>query len=211
MNTVALPIEKAFSASATDALKDDHQIEHAFRDVIRWIGEDPDRDGLRETPRRLVRAFREYFSGYQQDPEQILQKTFEEIDGYDEMIVLRAVPFNSHCEHHVAPITGRAWVAYVPATRVVGISKIARVVHAYARRLQIQERLTSQIANSINSVLRPRGVGVVIRAHHHCMAGRGVHVTGTDMVTSRMLGCFQDNAATRNEFMSIVNSHSSEG
>jgi GTP cyclohydrolase IA len=210
MNPVVISARNLTGTPTTDVAKDDRQIEHAFRDVLRWIGEDPDRDGLRETPRRLVRAFREYFNGYQQDPEQILQKTFEEIDGYDEMIVLRGVPFNSHCEHHVAPIVGSAWVAYVPNTRVVGISKIARVVHAYARRLQIQERLTSQIANSINIVLKPLGVGVVIKAQHHCMAGRGVHVTGTDMVTSRMLGCFQDNTATRSEFMSIVNSHRSE-
>jgi GTP cyclohydrolase IA len=210
MNPVAVSLRNPSAEPATEAPKDEH-IEHAFRDVLRWIGEDPDRDGLRETPRRLVRAFQEYFNGYQQDPELILQKTFEEIDGYDEMIVLRAVPFNSHCEHHVAPIVGRAWVAYVPSTRVVGISKIARVVHAYAWRLQIQERLTSQIANSIKSVLKPLGVGLVIKAHHHCMTSRGVHAMGADMVTSRMLGCFQDNAATRSEFMSIVNSHTWEG
>jgi GTP cyclohydrolase IA len=181
-------------------------IEQAFRDVFRWIGEDPDRDGLRETPSRLVRAYQEYFAGYRQDPEQILHKTFEETDSYDEMVVLRGIPFESHCEHHVAPIIGRAWVAYVPDRRVVGISKLARVVEAYARRLQIQERMTAQIANTIDQVLKPQGVGVVIKAEHHCMSSRGVHVHGTDMVTSRMLGCFRDNPMTRQEFLSTVNS-----
>ena len=181
-------------------------IQKAFRDVFRWIGEDPDRDGLRETPSRLVRAYQEYFAGYRQDPEQILRKTFEETDGYDEMVVLRGIPFQSHCEHHVAPIIGRAWVAYVPNRRVVGISKLARVVEAYARRLQIQERLTAQIANVIDQVLKPQGVGVVIKAAHHCMSSRGVHTQGTYMVTSRMLGCFRDNPMTRQEFMSMVHS-----
>ena len=160
------------------------EIEEAFRKVFRWIGEDPDRDGLRETPGRLARAYQEYFSGYRQDPEQILAKTFEETDGYDEMVVLRGVPFESHCEHHIAPIIGRAWIAYVPDRRVVGISKLARVVEAYAKRLQIQERLTAQIANTINQVLKPQGVGVVIKAAHHCMSSRGVRMHGTDLVTS---------------------------
>lgn len=185
-------------------------IEQAFREVLRWIGEDPDRDGLRETPARLIRAYQEYFSGYRQDPEQILRKTFEETDGYDEMVVLRGIRFESHCEHHVAPIIGRAWVAYVPDRRVVGISKLARVVEAYARRLQIQERLTAQIANAIDQVLKPQGVGVVIKAAHHCMSSRGVHMHGTDMVTSRMLGCFRDNPMTRQEFMSMVHSNVDE-
>ena len=183
------------------------EIEQAFRDILRWIGEDPTRDGLRETPSRLARAFQEYFAGYRQNPEQILQKTFEETDGYDEMVVLRGIPFESHCEHHVAPIIGRAWVAYVPDRRVVGISKLARVVEAYAKRLQIQERLTAQIANTIEKVLKPQGVAVVIKAEHHCMSSRGVHMHGTDMVTSRMLGCFRDNAMTRQEFMSMVHSN----
>jgi GTP cyclohydrolase I len=180
------------------------EIEEAFRTVFRWIGEDPTRDGLRETPGRLVRAYQEYFSGYGQNPEEILQKTFEETDGYDEMVVMRGIPFESHCEHHVAPIIGRAWVAYVPDRRVVGISKLARVVEAYAKRLQIQERLTAQIANTINQVLKPQGVGVVIKAAHHCMSSRGVHMHGTDLVTSRMLGCFRDNPMTRQELMSMV-------
>src|SRR4029079_17038248 len=156
-------------------------------EILRWIGEDPDRDGLRETPGCLVRAFQEYFSGYRQDPELILQKTFEETDGYDEMVVLRGVPFESHCEHHVAPIIGRAWVAYVPNRRVVGISKLARVVEAYAKRLQIQERLTAQIAQVIQDALVPQGVAVVLKASHRCLSSRGVRKHDSDMVTSRML------------------------
>lgn len=179
-------------------------VESAFRSVLHWIGEDPNRDGLRETPARVARAFQEYFCGYQQDPEQMLQKTFEETDGYDEMIVLRGIPFQSHCEHHVAPIFGRAWVAYVPNARVVGISKLARVVEAYSKRLQIQERLTAQVANTIEQVLRPKGVGVVIKATHHCMTTRGINKQGTDLVTSRMLGCFRENPLTRQEFLSMV-------
>ena len=157
-------------------------------------------------PGDLVRAFQEYFCGYEQDPEQILQKTFQEIEGYDEMVMLRGIPFQSHCEHHVAPIIGRAWVAYVPNKRVVGISKLARVVEAYAKRLQIQERLTAQIANCIEKVLKPKGTGVVIKATHHCMTSRGVNKQGTDLVTSRMLGCFRDNPMTRQELMSMVHS-----
>jgi len=198
------PQARITRAGSTDA---DHP-EHAIRSILRWIGENPDRDGLRDTPARVARAFEEYFSGYRQDPEQILQRTFEEMDGYDEMIVLRAIPFQSHCEHHIAPIIGRAWVAYVPERRVVGISKLARVVDAYARRLQIQERLTAQIANAIDKVLRPQGVAVVIKAAHQCMSSRGVHVHGTDLVTSRMLGCFRDNPMSRQEFMSMVHSTS---
>ena len=180
------------------------EIEDAFRLVLRWIGEDPERDGLRETPARLVRAFGEYFSGYRQNPAQILQKTFEETDGYDEMIVLRGIPFESHCEHHVSPIVGQAWVAYLPDRRVVGISKLARVVEAFAKRLQIQERLTSQIANVIEQELKPQGVAVVIKATHHCMTSRGVRAHGTDLVTSRMLGCFRDDPVTRQEFLSMT-------
>jgi GTP cyclohydrolase IA len=181
-------------------------IAQAFRSILSWIGENPDRDGLRDTPDRLIRAYQEYFAGYRQDPEQILQRTFEEVDGYDEMVVLRGIPFESHCEHHVSPIIGRAWVAYVPSRRVVGISKLARVVDAYAKRLQIQERLTAQIANTIEEVLKPQGVGVVIKAAHHCMSSRGIHLHGTDLVTSRMLGCFRDSPMTRQEFMSMVHS-----
>ena len=180
------------------------EVEAAFRTIIRWAGDDPCRDGLIETPSRVARAFEEFFVGYSQDPAEILQKTFEEIEGYDEMIVLRGIRFESHCEHHMAPITGQAWVAYVPSGRVVGISKLARVVEVYAKRLQIQEKLTAQIANTINDVLRPQGVGVIIKASHHCMTTRGVHKPEADLVTSRMLGCFRDNPLTRQEFLSMI-------
>jgi GTP cyclohydrolase I len=180
------------------------EVEAAFRTIIQWAGDDPERDGLIETPARMARAFEEFFVGYGQDPIDILQKTFEEIEGYDEMILLRGVRFDSHCEHHMAPIIGRAWVAYVPNGRVVGISKLARVVEIYAKRLQIQEKLTAQIANTINAVLRPQGVGVIIKASHHCMTTRGVHKPDTDLVTSRMLGCFRDNSLTRQEFLSMA-------
>ncbi len=184
--------------------------EEAFRTVIRWIGEDPDRDGLRETPHRLVRAFREYFCGYDEDPAQVLRKTFSEVEGYDEMIVLRGVTFESHCEHHIAPIIGRVWVGYLPDRRVVGISKLARVVEIFSKRLQIQERLTAQIANTIEEVLNPRGVAVVVKAAHHCMISRGIHKRGADLVTSRMLGAFRDQPATRAEFLALVNADTSE-
>lgn len=207
MNEIVCLNRPSVNSSLNEVCASQSKVEQAFREVFLWIGEDPDRDGLRETPTRLARAFQEYFAGYRQDPEQILQKTFEETDGYDEMVVLRGIPFESHCEHHVAPIIGRAWVAYVPDRRVVGISKLARVVEAYAKRLQIQERLTAQIANTIEKVLKPQGVAVVIKAEHHCMSSRGVHMHGTDMVTSRMLGCFRDNAMTRQEFMSMVHSN----
>ena len=179
-------------------------VEAAFQTIIRWAGDDPERDGLTETPARVVRAFEEFFVGYAQDPVEILQKTFEEIEGYDEMIVLRGIRFESHCEHHMAPIVGQAWVAYVPSGRVVGISKLARVVEVYAKRLQIQEKMTAQIANTIDDVLKPQGVGVIIKASHHCMTTRGVHKPGSDLVTSRMLGCFRDNPLTRQEFLSMA-------
>jgi len=180
------------------------EVEAAIRTLIEWTGDDPDRDGLAETPSRVARAFEEFFAGYGQDPVEILQKTFEEIEGYDEMIALRGIRFESHCEHHMAPIIGQAWVAYVPNGRVVGISKLARVVEVYARRLQIQEKMTAQIANTINDVLKPQGVGVIIKASHHCMTTRGVNKPDSDLVTSRMLGCFRDNALTRQEFLSMA-------
>jgi GTP cyclohydrolase I len=178
--------------------------ELAVRDILRFIGEDPDREGLRETPARVVRALEEHFGGYGQNPEEMLETTFEETDGYDELVVLRGVPFFSHCEHHMAPIVGHAWVAYQPRERVVGISKLARVVDAYARRLQIQERLTAQIANAIDRVLKPVGVGVVIKASHHCMVTRGVQKAGTDLVTSRLLGSLRDDPVRRSEFFTLV-------
>lgn len=180
------------------------EVEAAVRTIIRWTGDNPERDGLQETPARVTRAFEEFFAGYAQDPVEILEKTFEEIEGYDEMIVLRGIRFESHCEHHMAPIIGQAWVAYIPNGRVVGISKLARVVDVYARRLQIQEKMTAQIANTINDVLKPQGVGVIIKAAHYCMTTRGVHKPDTDLVTSRMLGCFRDNARTRQEFQGMA-------
>ena len=180
------------------------EAEAAIRTMLRWAGENPDRDGLHETPARVVKAYEEYFRGYEEDPEAILKKTFEEIEGYDEMIVLRGIRFESHCEHHMAPIIGRAWVAYIPKGRVVGISKLARVVGAFAKRLQIQEKMTAQIANTIQDVLQPQGVGVVIKAEHHCMTTRGVMKPGTDLVTSRMLGVFRDCPMSRQEFLSMI-------
>ena len=180
------------------------EVEAAVRTILRWTGENPDRDGLLETPARVTRALEESFVGYTQDPTAILQKSFDEIEGYDEMIVLRGTRFESHCEHHMAPIIGKAWIAYVPNGRVVGISKLARVVEIFAKRLQIQERLTAQIANTINDALQPKGVGVVIKASHHCMTTRGVHKPDTDLVTSRMLGCFRDDAQMRQEFLGMT-------
>ena len=200
---------RAGAASGGKAISD-AKIEDAFRTIIKWIGEDPDRDGLIETPDRMVRAYREYFAGYEEDPEEVLRKTFTEVDGYDEMIVLRGVTFESHCEHHIAPIIGRVWIGYIPNKRVVGISKLARVVEIFSKRLQIQERLTAQIANTIDEVLKPAGVAVVVKAAHHCMISRGVHKRGSDLVTSRMLGVFRDQAMTRSEFLSLVNAGTSE-
>lgn len=178
--------------------------EKAVRTLIRWAGDDPERDGLRDTPGRVVRAFEEWFRGYAEDPAEILKTTFEEIEGYDEMIVLQAIRFESHCEHHLAPIVGRAWVGYIPNGRVVGISKLARVVDVYAKRLQIQEKMTAQIANVINEVLEPQGVAVVIKAEHQCMTTRGVLKPGTELMTSRMLGVFRKSSITRQEFLSMV-------
>ncbi|WP_041321258.1 GTP cyclohydrolase I FolE [Hyphomicrobium denitrificans] len=198
------PLNTCLRVESHDDNLERSDVEAAFRTIIRWAGDDPDRPGLAETPSRMSRAFEEFFSGYRQDPVQILQKTFEEIEGYDEMVMLRGIPFESHCEHHLAPIIGRAWVAYVPRGRVVGISKLARVVDAYAKRLQIQEKMTAQIANAIESALQPKGVGVIIKATHHCMTTRGVHKPDTDLVTSRMLGCFRDNPIKRQEFLSLI-------
>jgi GTP cyclohydrolase I len=191
--------------SINELVKPDRaEVEAAVRTLIRWTGENPDRDGLIETPKRVTKAFEEWFRGYSHDPHEILAKTFEEIEGYDEMIVLRAIPFQSHCEHHMAPIIGKAWVGYVPTGRVVGISKLARVVDAFAKRLQIQEKMTAQIAQAIEDVLRPQGVAVVIKARHHCMSTRGVNKKGTDLVTSKMTGVFRENASTRQEFLAMV-------
>ncbi|MGQ0672757.1 MAG: GTP cyclohydrolase I FolE [Hyphomicrobium sp.] len=195
---------KSVPSEAKDLRPTRLEAEEAVRTLIRWAGENPERDGLRETPSRVTKAYEEYFHGYHDDPEAILKKTFEEIEGYDEMIVLRGIRFESHCEHHMAPIVGRAWVAYIPKGRVVGISKLARTVQSFAKRLQIQEKMTAQIANTIEQVLQPQGVGVVIKAEHHCMTTRGVMKPGTDLVTSRMLGIFRDNAITRQEFLAMI-------
>ncbi|HVY44211.1 MAG: GTP cyclohydrolase I FolE [Bacteroidota bacterium] len=180
------------------------EVESAVRTLIKWTGDDPDREGLLETPSRVARAFEDLFGGYGEDAAAFLRKTFDETEGYDEMIAMRGIRFESHCEHHMAPIIGRAWVAYVPTDRVVGISKLARVVEIFSKRLQIQERLTSQIANTIDEVLQPRGVAVVIKAQHLCVGMRGVRKHEADLVTSRMLGCFREDPVLRQEFMSLV-------
>lgn len=185
------------------------QAEEAIRTLIRWAGDDPAREGLLDTPRRVVSAFEEWFGGYDADPAEILKRTFEETDGYDEMVLLKDIRFESHCEHHLAPIIGKAHVAYLPDRRVVGISKLARLIEAYAKRLQIQEKMTAQIANTIDEILQPKGVAVVIEAAHQCMTTRGVHKSGVVMVTSRMLGDFRDNPATRREFLAMVGTPSS--
>lgn len=176
----------------------------AVETLLRWAGEDPLREGLRDTPKRVVNAYRDWFSGYLSDPADYLRRTFEEVEGYDEMIVLRDIEFESHCEHHMAPIIGKAHVGYLPTNKVVGISKLARVVDGYARRFQVQEKLTAQIARCINDVLKPRGVGVVIDAVHQCMTTRGVHKRGVSMITSNMLGDFREDARTRNEFLRFI-------
>ena len=178
--------------------------ENAVRTLLKWAGEDPRREGLQDTPQRVVDAYRDWFSGYQIDPAAYLRRTFEEVGGYDEMIVLRDISFESHCEHHMAPIIGRAHIGYLPADKVVGISKLVRVVDGYARRFQVQEKLTAQIADCIADVLKPRGVGVVVAAAHQCMTTRGVHKRNVSMVTSRMTGTFRSDARTRSEFLSFI-------
>ncbi len=182
----------------------EEEAREAVRVLLRWAGDDPDREGLRETPDRVVRAWREYFRGYDEDPVRYLQRTFEEVSGYDEVVLLRDIPFVSHCEHHIAPIIGKAHVAYVPRDRIVGISKLARVVHAFARRLQVQERLTAQIGDAIAEVLDPVGVAVVIEATHACMSCRGVETPDVVMTTSRMLGLFREDDKARREVLSLM-------
>jgi GTP cyclohydrolase I len=183
------------------------EAEAAVRTLIRWAGDDPTREGLLGTPDRVVRSYEEFYAGYDEDPAEILKRTFEETDGYDEMVLLRDIRLESHCEHHMVPIIGKAHVAYLPSNRVVGISKLARVVEIYSHRLQIQEKLTAQIANTLQEVLNPRGVGVVIEAAHQCMTTRGVKKPGVTMVTSRMLGAFRDDQSTRREFMALISSN----
>ena len=185
------------------------EAEAAVRTLIEWAGDDPEREGLSGTPGRVVRAFEQWFGGYEIDPHELLQRTFEEVEGYDEMVVLKDIRFESHCEHHLAPIIGKAHVAYLPDARVVGISKLARLVEAYAKRLQIQEKMTAQIANTLEEVLQPKGVAVVIEAAHQCMTTRGIHKPGVTMMTSRMLGAFREDSRTRREFLSMLNSHGS--
>jgi len=188
------PIERPTAAEA----------EEAVRTLLRWAGDDPDREGLTDTPGRVVRAYRQWFRGYEEDPVAMLQRTFEEVEGYDEMVVLRDIRFESYCEHHLAPIIGKAHVGYIPTDRVVGISKLARVVDAYAKRMQVQEKMTAQIANTLMEVLQPKGVAVVLEGEHHCMSTRGVHKPGVSMVTSTMLGIFRQDHRTRKEFMGII-------
>jgi len=187
------------------------EAEAAVRTLLRWTGDNPDREGLRDTPSRVARAFEDWFSGYADDPVSFLQRTFEEVEGYDEMVVLRDIRFESHCEHHLAPIIGRAHVGYLPDRKVVGISKLARVVDAYARRLQVQEKLSAQIANCIQHILEPKGVAVVIEAAHQCMTTRGVHKPGVTMVTSMMLGAFREDSRTRREFLAMIRNPESIG
>ncbi len=180
------------------------EAEKAVDTLLRWAGDDPAREGLRDTPKRVVKAYEDWFKGYDVDPVKFLERTFEEVDGYDELIVLRDITFESHCEHHMAPIIGVAHVGYLPDNKVVGISKLARVVETFARRLQVQEKMTAQIAQCIESVLKPRGVGVVIDAVHQCMTTRGIHKSGVSMVTSQMLGSFRSDARTRAEFLQMI-------
>jgi GTP cyclohydrolase I len=183
------------------------EAEAAVRTLIRWAGDDPDREGLLGTPARVVRAYEEWFAGYKDDPRDYLKRTFEEHGGYDEVVVLRDIRFESHCEHHIAPVIGRVHIGYLPRNRVVGISKLARLVEVYAKRLQIQEKMTAEIASCLDGVLKPHGVAVVTEATHQCMTTRGVHKAGVTMVTSRMLGVFRDHAETRQEFLSAIGLH----
>ena len=206
MNIVT-PVARATTEASTDRPTRE-ETEAAIRTLLRWAGDDPSREGLIDTPARVARAYEEFFAGYEIDPVALLERTFEETDGYDEIVLLRDIRLESHCEHHMVPIIGRAHVAYLPHRRVVGISKLARVVDAYARRLQIQEKLTAQIANTIQQVLEPRGVAVVIEAAHQCMTTRGVHKPGVTMVTSRMLGAFRDDPSTRREFLAMISPRS---
>ena len=205
MNIITPAQSQSQAASATSEPRPSRaEAEAAIRTLLRWAGDDPNREGLVDTPSRVARASEEFFEGYTIDPVNLLERTFEETDGYDEIVLLRDIRLESHCEHHMVPIIGRAHVAYLPHRRVVGISKLARVVEAYAKRLQIQEKLTAQIANTIQDVLQPKGVAVVIEAAHQCMTTRGVHKPGVTMVTSRMLGAFRDDANTRRELLAMI-------
>ncbi len=192
------------ASSSAPARPTREEAENAVRTLIRWAGDDPDREGLLATPARVVRAYEEWFAGYKDNPRDYLKRTFEETGGYDEVVVLRDIRFESHCEHHMAPVIGRVHIGYLPRNRVVGISKLARLVDVYAKRLQIQEKMTAEIAACLDAVLKPHGVAVVTEATHQCMTTRGVHKTGVTMVTSRMLGVFRDHAETRQEFLAAI-------
>ncbi len=193
--TINKPISKPSREEAMDAV----------RTMIAWAGDDPSREGLLETPKRVIKAYEEFFAGYDMDPDEILNKTFEEVAGYDEMIIIKDIRLESHCEHHMVPILGKAHLAYIPNNRVVGISKLARVVDVYGKRLQTQETMTAQIAESINRVLQPKGVAVVVDAGHQCMTTRGIHKTNATTITSQMLGVFRSDYRTRSEFMNLIN------
>ena len=206
MNSITPATAPAFSVS--DSRPTAEEAEAAVRTLLRWAGDDPTREGLRDTPRRVVKSYKELFGGYAIDPVALLERTFEEVDGYDEIVLLRDIRLESYCEHHMVPIIGRCHVAYLPNRRVVGISKLARVVDAYSKRLQIQEKLTVQIATTIDEVLQPLGVGVVIEAGHQCMSTRGVHKPGVSMVTSRMLGAFRTNPSSRRELLAMIGQRS---
>ncbi len=203
-NNKVTSIQDAAAKRAREGRPSKDEAEAAVRTLIRYAGDDPAREGLEGTPDRVVRSYDEFFSGYFESPDEILQRTFEEVEGYDEMVLLKGIDFNSHCEHHMVPIIGKAHIAYLPNKRVVGISKLARIVDVFARRLQIQEKMTRQIANTINDVLQPRGVAVVVEAVHECMTTRGVQKTDVTMTTSTLLGQFRDDASTRAEFIALV-------
>jgi len=187
------------------------EAQEAVRTLLRWAGEDPDREGLLDTPHRVTKAYGEWFKGYEEDPAAMLQRVFEEVEGYDEIVLLKDIRFESYCEHHLAPIIGKAHVAYLPTDRVVGISKLARVVDAYAKRMQVQEKMTAQIANTLNDVLQPRGVAVILEGEHHCMSTRGVHKHGVNMVTTKMLGVFKEDRDMRREILDLVGNPVSRG
>ena len=186
------------------------EAEAAVRTMLAWTGDNPDREGLVETPKRVVRAYEQFFAGYEMDPKEVLSKVFEEVEGYDEMVIVKGIRVESHCEHHMVPILGVAHVGYIPNQRVVGISKLARIIDIFGKRLQTQETMTAQVADTINNVLKPKGVAVVIDAAHQCMTTRGIHKTETSTVTSRMLGVFKENAITRTEFMNLIHSNSNQ-
>ena len=188
----------------------ENQALESVKTLIRWAGDNPEREGLKETPKRVIKSYKDFFSGYQQEPREILSKKFKEVDGYDEIIVLKDIRLESHCEHHMVPFIGTAHVGYLPKNKVVGLSKLARLVEAFAKRLQIQEKLTAQIANAIDEVLQPRGVGVIIEASHLCVGTRGIHKPDAKMVTSRMLGSFRNDQATRKEFLELVGINKSQ-